>query len=120
MVELALQKLSDKNVVTLDEDRKAAMVSNLLVVLCSESSGVPRHQRRHAVPLSLTAMPERKSLLLRIRPELWEELNRWAAEELRSVNGQIEFLLQRASDERMGSATSGATTGRRRAAEESG
>ena len=47
-------------------------------------------------------MPERKSLLLRIRPELWEELNRWAAEEFRSVNGQIEFLLQRASDERMG------------------
>jgi hypothetical protein len=47
-------------------------------------------------------MPERKSLLLRIRPELWEELNRWAAEEFRSVNGQIEFLLQRASDERLG------------------
>ena len=47
-------------------------------------------------------MPERKSLLLRIRPELWEELNRWAAEEFRSVNGQIELLLQRASDERFG------------------
>ena len=47
-------------------------------------------------------MAERKSLLLRIRPELWEELNRWAAEEFRSVNGQIEFLLQRASDERSG------------------
>jgi len=45
---------------------------------------------------------ERKSLLLRIRPELWEELNRWAADEFRSVNGQIEFLLQRASDERSG------------------
>jgi hypothetical protein len=47
-------------------------------------------------------MAERKSLLLRIRPELWEELNRWAAEEFRSVNGQIEFLLQRASDEKFG------------------
>ena len=47
-------------------------------------------------------MAERKSLLLRIRPELWEALNRWAAEEFRSVNGQIEFLLQRASDERFG------------------
>jgi len=45
---------------------------------------------------------ERKSLLLRIRPELWEDLNRWAAEEFRSVNGQIEFLLQRAADERFG------------------
>jgi hypothetical protein len=47
-------------------------------------------------------MAERKSILLRIRPELWEELNRWAAEEFRSVNGQIEFLLQRATDEKHG------------------
>jgi len=47
-------------------------------------------------------MAERKSLLLRIRPELWAELNRWAAEEFRSVNGQIEFLLQRAADEKFG------------------
>jgi hypothetical protein len=47
-------------------------------------------------------MAERKSVLLRIRPELWEELNRWAAEEFRSVNGQIEFLLQRASDAKLG------------------
>ena len=45
---------------------------------------------------------ERKSLLLRIRPELWDELARWAAEEFRSANGQIEFLLQRAVDERFG------------------
>ena len=50
-------------------------------------------------------MAERKSVLLRIRPELWEELNRWAAEEFRSVNGQIEFLLQRASDEKFGKRT---------------
>jgi hypothetical protein len=42
----------------------------------------------------------RKAYLLRISPELWEELNRWAAQEFRSVNGQIEFLLQRAVDER--------------------
>jgi regulator of protease activity HflC (stomatin/prohibitin superfamily) len=41
MVELALQKLADKRVVQLDEERKAAMVSNLLVVLCSESSAAP-------------------------------------------------------------------------------
>jgi hypothetical protein len=47
-------------------------------------------------------MAERKSLLLRIRPELWEELNRWAGEEFRSVNGQIEFLLQRAADDKFG------------------
>jgi regulator of protease activity HflC (stomatin/prohibitin superfamily) len=41
MVELALEKLSQKHVVDLDEDKKATMVSNLLVVLCSESSASP-------------------------------------------------------------------------------
>lgn len=41
MVEMALDRLSQKNIVTLDEERKAAMVSNLLVVLCSESSTQP-------------------------------------------------------------------------------
>jgi regulator of protease activity HflC (stomatin/prohibitin superfamily) len=41
MVELALDKLSQKQVVELDEEKKATMVSNLLVVLCSESSASP-------------------------------------------------------------------------------
>jgi regulator of protease activity HflC (stomatin/prohibitin superfamily) len=41
MVELALEKLARKHVVELDEERKATMVSNLLVVLCSESSASP-------------------------------------------------------------------------------
>ena len=45
-------------------------------------------------------MAERKKLLLRINPALWDELNRWAGQKFRSVNGQIEFLLQRAVDER--------------------
>ena len=38
MVQMALQKLEDEGVVELDEERKAAMVSNLLVVLCSEQA----------------------------------------------------------------------------------
>jgi regulator of protease activity HflC (stomatin/prohibitin superfamily) len=38
MVQLALQRLKDEDVVDLDEERKAAMVSNLLVVLCSEQA----------------------------------------------------------------------------------
>ena len=38
----------------------------------------------------------RKSFLLRIDPVLWSELDSWAQEELRSVNGQIEFLLKQA------------------------
>ena len=50
---------------------------------------------------------ERKSFLLRIDQELWKELERWAQEDLRSVNGQIEYLLKQAVQ-------------RRRRAEESG
>jgi regulator of protease activity HflC (stomatin/prohibitin superfamily) len=41
MVEDALERLSEKQIVTLDEDRRAAMVSNLLVVLCSEHHAQP-------------------------------------------------------------------------------
>ena len=46
---------------------------------------------------------QKKPFLLRISPELWEELNRWAADELRSVNGQIEYLLRQAVQARRGS-----------------
>ncbi|MEW6758158.1 MAG: Arc family DNA binding domain-containing protein [Acidobacteriota bacterium] len=42
----------------------------------------------------------RKAFLLRLSPELWEEVNRWASDELRSVNGQIEYVLRRAVEER--------------------
>ena len=41
MVDLALKKLSNDNIVELDEERKAAMVSNLLVVLCADESASP-------------------------------------------------------------------------------
>ena len=41
MVHLALDALAEKNIVELDEERKAAMVSNLLVVLCSDESAQP-------------------------------------------------------------------------------
>lgn len=41
MVELALAQLGDKGVVTLDEERKAAMVSNLMVVLCGDQNAQP-------------------------------------------------------------------------------
>jgi hypothetical protein len=41
MVEMALRELSERSVVKLDEERKAAMVSNLLVVLCGESEVTP-------------------------------------------------------------------------------
>lgn len=45
-------------------------------------------------------MAERKSFLLRLPPELLEELNRWADDDLRSVNAQIEYLLRDAVQRR--------------------
>ena len=51
-------------------------------------------------------MPEprasRKSFLLRIDPALWTKLEAWAQDELRSVNGQIEYLLKQAVIKRKG------------------
>jgi hypothetical protein len=41
MVEMALEKLSENNVVNLDDERRAAMVSNLLVVLCGNKDAQP-------------------------------------------------------------------------------
>ncbi|MGC5745768.1 SPFH domain-containing protein [Chryseobacterium sp. NFX27] len=41
MVDLALKKLSEENIVELDDERKAAMVSNLMVVLCGEKAAQP-------------------------------------------------------------------------------
>jgi hypothetical protein len=41
MVEMALEQLQARGVVNLDEERKAAMVSNLLVVLCGERGTQP-------------------------------------------------------------------------------
>jgi len=54
---------------------------------------------------------ERKSFLLRLPPELWKEIEKWAADELRSVNGQIEYLLRQAVRERKGGDKPGESKG---------
>ncbi len=45
---------------------------------------------------------ERKQFLLRIDPDLWKQLEKWAADDLRSVNAQIEWLLREAVRSRRG------------------
>jgi len=50
-------------------------------------------------------MAPRKPFLLRIDPALWAELEAWAQDELRSVNGQIEYLLRQAVRTRKGATT---------------
>lgn len=46
--------------------------------------------------LALKQMAEKKALVLRINQETSKLLEKWAADEFRSLNGQIEFLLQKA------------------------
>jgi hypothetical protein len=41
-------------------------------------------------------MSEKKAFVLRINPEVIKQLEKWAADDFRSVNGQIEYLLQKA------------------------
>ena len=55
-------------------------------------------------------MAERKSFLLRMDPALWDELEAWAQDELRSVNGQIEYLLKQAVLRRKGQSGGSAPT----------
>jgi hypothetical protein len=41
-------------------------------------------------------MAEKKAFVLRINPDMLKEIENWAAEEFRSTNGQIEYLMQQA------------------------
>jgi hypothetical protein len=45
---------------------------------------------------------EKKGFLLRLPPPLFEELRRWAEQDMRSINGQIEWLLREAVVQRTG------------------
>ena len=49
-------------------------------------------------------MKERKAFLMRIDPALWAELESWAQDELRSVNGQVEMILKQAVTKRKSAA----------------
>ena len=131
MVKMAIDKLGEDDIVLLDEERKAAMVSNLLVVLCSgkdaqpvvnsgsinkregsrnlqekklhEKEELPRQklEKIHAMEQEIQQKEKelklreksKKQIVLRLSPSLWEEIARWADEDFRSINGQIEFLL---------------------------
>ena len=47
-------------------------------------------------------MAKRKSFLLRMDPALWDDLENWTQTKLRSVNGQIEYILRQAVNKRKG------------------
>ena len=47
-------------------------------------------------------MAQKKAVILRVDPKLWEDLNVWAKDELRSLNGQVEYVLREAVRKRKG------------------
>lgn len=51
------------------------------------------------------ASPGKKAFLMRVDPDLWAELERLAATELRSINAQVEYLLREALSKRKGRAS---------------
>ncbi len=99
MVEMALTQLSEKGVVDLDDERKAVMVSNLMVVLCGET----RHAAGRStpgrftefVPSHVCVRPERPLPSASI-PRFMRRSSGWTAAELRSANAEIEVLLREA------------------------
>lgn len=56
---------------------------------------------------------EEKKFLLRLPPRVFEELRRWAEQDMRSINGQIEWLLREALKERLGRDPTESTKGKR-------
>ncbi|WP_024831571.1 hypothetical protein [Ruminiclostridium josui] len=50
-------------------------------------------------------MAEKKTILLRLSPKMWEEISKWADDEFRSVNGQIEYIISEALRKRNKSAS---------------
>ena len=52
-------------------------------------------------------MAARKQYLLRVDPDLWAEVEKWAADELRSVNAQVEYILRDAVRRRRGARAAG-------------
>src|SRR5256885_5194103 len=68
MVDMALKELAEKHVVQLDDERRAAMVSNLMVVLCGEDRKSTRLNSSHLViSYAVFCLKKKKSYNARIR-----------------------------------------------------
>ena len=87
MVEMALDRLESGGVVELDAERKAAMVSNLMVVLCGDQPASPIVNTGHAPQLIVPG--ERKQVLLRMDPAVHDGIE--------SVGGRRDAQPQRAA-----------------------
>ena len=121
MVEMAIDQLSENQIVNLDDERKAQMVSNLMVVLCGNKDSQPVIRNDELLSNVNPTLQEKvnimgntdkkntdnsalekKQILLRLSPSLHSDLAKWAEDDFRSINGQIEYLLSEAVKKRKG------------------
>lgn len=58
----------------------------------------------------IVSLEPRKTFLLRVPPDMWKDLEKWAADDLRSINAQIEFLLRQAISRRKSADRHGPTS----------
>lgn len=83
---LSVQETAERGI----QAREAALAERLALIEQREAELEEREEALKA------AEAEKKQVLLRIPRSLWQALARWADEDLRSINGQIEYLLTRA------------------------
>jgi len=65
-------------------------------LLCSVQTNLPDPLLMLELSTNQNGMSKKKSFVLRVQQDVYDSLERWAADEFRSVNGQIEYLLQQA------------------------
>ena len=65
-------------------------------MLCSVPTNLPDPLLMLELSTNQNGMSKKKSFVLRVQQDVYDSLERWAADEFRSVNGQIEYLLQQA------------------------
>ena len=81
----------------LDEEKKATMVSNLMVVLCGENGAQPVLNTGTLYNnIQRSIVSAKKNFVLRIDEDTFKALEKWASDEFRSVNGQVEWLIDKA------------------------
>lgn len=71
-----------------DLDKKEAMLLQRLEKLQSMETDILKREK-----VQKEKEKEKKQILLRLSPALWQEIASWAEDDFRSINGQIEFLL---------------------------
>ena len=93
--ERAKELLNNADVIACEDTRVTKKLLNLLNISLGTKKFIPLHDHNEQEKA-------KKQIILRITPSLWEEIAKWADDDFRSINSQIEFLLTEAVKKRKG------------------